>query len=217
MYSHDKETAHKKRELLRAEQDKYVYTEGAKAAALFGSGALVGNFILEKWSPFYHRMRIPFKAFGMAAIVTGAFFAAADRAAVQADHKFAKQYSSVNVDEIERILEARKNRKFNWTSQDIADAMKEHRYKVVGALWGTGMAGTLWYNWRRGDISTSQKIINARMLSQTLALAAFTGFAVASAVQEKEELHDPHYDQVVYGTTDIEKIKQIKQASMIFR
>ena len=34
------------------------------------------------------------------------------------------------------------------------------------------------------------------MFSQTLALAAFTGFAVASTVQDKEEAHDPHYDQV---------------------
>ena len=42
----------------------------AKVAGLVGSGALAGHFLLERLSPFYHRMRIPYKVFGVAGIVT---------------------------------------------------------------------------------------------------------------------------------------------------
>ncbi|TPX34184.1 hypothetical protein SmJEL517_g03077 [Synchytrium microbalum] len=200
-YNTDKENAHKKRELLRREQDSYVYTQGGKAAALFGSGAVAASFLLERISPFYHRLRIPAKAFLFAGVVTASFFTAADRAAIEVDQKFAKQYSHVDVEQIEQILEARKNAKtFKWTTDDLSEQIKLHRYKLVGGLWSGAMIGTLWYNWRRGDITTAQKVINAPL---------------ASTVTEPEEAHDPHYDLIVYGTSDVAKIHEMKAKAMI--
>ena len=64
------------------------------------------------------------------------------------------------------------------------------------------MAGaTLIYQWKRKDIKPSQKLINARLTSQLLALLGFGAIASLSASIEKEEEIDLHYDQIVNRKT----------------
>ncbi|KAK1677968.1 hypothetical protein QYE76_038816 [Lolium multiflorum] len=54
----------------------------------------------------------------------------------------------------------------------------EHKLRAVGALWLSGIAGSIAYNWSRPGMKTSVKLIHARLHAQALTLAALGGSAL---------------------------------------
>jgi hypothetical protein len=48
--------------------------------------------------------------------------------------------------------------------------IEKNKTKIVVGIWGTVLAGSLVYNFRRPDIAKSQKIINSRMVAQASVL-----------------------------------------------
>jgi hypothetical protein len=95
-----------------------------------------------------------------------------------ADRKFAQYYSVTKDAELAALPPTR------LTDYLQGEALKswtlDHRYQVVGYSWLAMAAGTLLYQWKRKDIKTAQKLINARMASQLLALLGFAAVAGTS-------------------------------------
>ncbi|KAH6768594.1 Hypoxia-responsive family protein [Perilla frutescens var. hirtella] len=62
--------------------------------------------------------------------------------------------------------------------QSIREWIVEHKLRTVGALWASGIVGSMAYNWSQPNMKTSVKIIHARLHAQALTLAALAGAAV---------------------------------------
>ncbi|KAL6526512.1 hypothetical protein OROGR_015602 [Orobanche gracilis] len=61
----------------------------------------------------------------------------------------------------------------------------EHKLRTVGALWASGVVGSLAYNWSQPNMKTSVKLIHARLHAQALTLAALAGAAVVEYYDHK--------------------------------
>ncbi|EYU43964.1 hypothetical protein ABFS83_07G012700 [Erythranthe nasuta] len=62
--------------------------------------------------------------------------------------------------------------------ESMREWVVEHKLRTVGTLWGSGIVGSLAYNWSQPNMKTSVKIIHARLHAQALTLAALAGAAV---------------------------------------
>ncbi len=91
---------------------------------------------------------------------------------MEADRAFALRYAK-NREEFLKLREEELKEyhaPFEMTQAGLRNAFVKNKYLIVGGLWSSVVAGTLIYNFGRKDISTSQKIINARMTGQAAAL-----------------------------------------------
>ncbi|XP_062187708.1 uncharacterized protein LOC133891035 [Phragmites australis] len=62
--------------------------------------------------------------------------------------------------------------------QSMRGWVVEHKLRAVGALWLSGIVGSIAYNWSRPGMKTSVKLIHARLHAQALTLAALGGSAL---------------------------------------
>ncbi|KAL3641983.1 hypothetical protein CASFOL_012798 [Castilleja foliolosa] len=62
--------------------------------------------------------------------------------------------------------------------ESLREWVVEHKLRTVGALWASGIVGSLAYNWSQPHMKTSVKLIHARLHAQALTLAALAGSAV---------------------------------------
>ncbi|GJN10703.1 hypothetical protein PR202_ga28820 [Eleusine coracana subsp. coracana] len=62
--------------------------------------------------------------------------------------------------------------------QSAREWVVEHKLRAVGALWLSGIVGSIAYNWSRPGMKTSVKLIHARLHAQALTLAALGGSAL---------------------------------------
>ncbi|KAL8490686.1 hypothetical protein ACS0TY_022619 [Phlomoides rotata] len=67
----------------------------------------------------------------------------------------------------------------------IREWIVEHKLRTVGALWASGIVGSLAYNWSQPNMKPSVKIIHARLHAQALTLAALAGAAVVEYYDHK--------------------------------
>ncbi|CAA0834823.1 Hypoxia-responsive family protein [Striga hermonthica] len=69
--------------------------------------------------------------------------------------------------------------------ESLREWVVEHKLRTVGALWASGIVGSLAYNWSQPNMKTSVKIIHARLHAQALTLAALAGAAVVEYYDNK--------------------------------
>ncbi|GMH08302.1 hypothetical protein Nepgr_010142 [Nepenthes gracilis] len=68
--------------------------------------------------------------------------------------------------------------------RSIREWVVEHKLRVVGCLWLSGVVGSIAYNWSRPE-KTSVKIIHARLHAQALTLAALAGAGLVEYYDHK--------------------------------
>lgn len=90
---------------------------------------------------------------------------------IEADRRFSQQFS------ISEAAPVPAYKPLDFNLESLKDWSLRHRYQIVGYGWAAMAAGTLLYQWKRKDIRPSQKIINARLSSQVLALVGFGAIA----------------------------------------
>ncbi len=111
-----------------------------------------------------------------------------DRSAMRIDREFAEKYSITKPEPTTHdvsILTSAANTKFTWTQEGVKAWAIRNRFEIVGCLWIGTMGGALFYNFSRGDISTAQKLINARMTAQSAALFGIISFGLVSNITER--------------------------------
>lgn len=136
----------------------YVMWEGAKAGVVGGVLSTAASFYAQKTFPFYRGIKFPFKALLVVASITGSFFTVADISITKAERNLAERKL------IERggILPQQPPE----TPKSLKHWVLDNKYHIVGFGWLAVAGGTLLYQWKRGDVTRSQKIINARLSSQ---------------------------------------------------
>jgi hypothetical protein len=73
----------------------------------------------------------------------------------------------------------------------------ENRYAIIGYGWAGVVGGSLLYTWKRRDIPLTQKLINARLLSQTMALLGMGLIAALTANVAAPPKVDAYFDRIL--------------------
>ncbi|KAJ3046131.1 hypothetical protein HDV00_003881 [Rhizophlyctis rosea] len=172
----------------------YTLRMGLGSAAASTPLALGGAWLANKYSPLFRGLTLPFKTMLVICVPTAVFFTVSDRAAIAADKQLMQRFS---VTRPEDVIRPPPKKEFSFTSQGIKDWIVDNRTYVVAYGWLGTVAGMMLYTWRRKDITTSQKLINARMAAQALAIAGVAGIAAITAVPEPANVIDPHFERIV--------------------
>jgi len=165
--------------LTKEEEEAHYYAtiKGGSIGGLLGTG--VGAVAVIAASRRYHSFRaltIPFRAFLIASSGTFAAVIAADRAsaAYDTEHTPEKKRQIAREREREALLDSNKTlfeRSKIWAS--------ENRYPLLFGFWVVSMAGSWHFVNRNPYLSSSQKLVQARMYAQGGTLAALLGsFAI---------------------------------------
>ncbi|KAI8922107.1 hypothetical protein DFJ77DRAFT_516384 [Powellomyces hirtus] len=175
----------------KEEMYKHVIWKGAQAAGVAAGLATTASLVAQRFSPNYQRIKLPFKTFIVLALTTGTFFTVADRTSIRISRAFAarrsapiKGYEGDEAGIVQPITGARE-----W--------MIKNRYPLVMTLWSGTLAGAFLWNWGRRDIKTAQKVINSRMVAQTMALAGIGGLAALAGTDPYETHVDRHFEKVM--------------------
>ena len=185
------------------ELHEFVMWEGTKAAIVGGVLSTAASFYSQKSFPFYRGIKFPFKALLVATAITGSFFTAAD----------------VSITKAERVLAERKilerggfvAPKISESPQSLKHWVLDNKYYIVGFGWMAVAGGTFLYQWKRKDISVPQKVINARLSSQVMALAGVSALAgnlsivnkiALTATEPPKPKIDYHYESVISQTSN---------------
>ncbi|KAJ3022583.1 hypothetical protein HKX48_005769 [Thoreauomyces humboldtii] len=189
-------TAEEKEEIY-----KNVVWEGARAAGIAGTGAAIAAYVAHQTVPAFNRVRLPFKTFLCLAVTTGTFFTVTDRASIRVSRGVAAKRSVVpgKYEDSPLVLEK---------ITGVREWMIKNRYPLVMSAWTGTLALGFLYNFRRNDILTAQKIINARMVAQTMALAGVGGLAALAATDPHEKHVDRHFEKVLEEAEKHEKAEK---------
>jgi len=166
--------------ILTKEEEEKHYAATLKGGILggiagIGCGALAVYGASRRYSIINH-LTIQMKAFLTTSSGTFAAIISADRASRA--FEFTQHPEQQYRDEAARIQAEVQSRKSGWTK--AKDLGKEYRYSIVGASWVASMAIALGIVGRNPYLSTTQKLVQARVYAQGLTLAVL----VASAAFE---------------------------------
>jgi hypothetical protein len=188
----------KARELWKQQQEEIhneVVQKGLKAAAIWGTAGILGHLALTRFVPRYAKHTLPFKVFILMAIPTAAFFTTTDVEAMEADRKFAQQFSITKAD-----MQAIKGEtKYTFDKEGIHKYIYDNQYHILGYGY-LGLVGlSLIYNFGKKSIVMQQKLINTRMVAQT---GAFMGVGLVAALNAKRPKHieesvDVHFESMI--------------------
>ncbi|KAI9207965.1 uncharacterized protein BJ171DRAFT_472278 [Polychytrium aggregatum] len=192
-------TAKQMRFRNKNEMNWRVIRESIPYGAATTVAALGLSAVAQKRWPFYQRLTLPIKVSVILGSTIIGFFTASDIVAMKIDREFAQQFSVVRESEVE--TDASQGQINFTTAEGWKNAFVRFRYSAVAGLWATSMAVALGYNFRRTDITHAQKVINARMTAQLLALAGVMGVAGVSAMVDIKPMVkiDPYYERIVAG------------------
>ncbi|KAJ3056792.1 hypothetical protein HK097_004056 [Rhizophlyctis rosea] len=186
------------RRLTEAEKEarhQAVLNESLQASAISIPFAVGGSYVLHRYWGFYRNLSLPFKTLLGICVPTAVFLTVSDRAAMRADRELIDRFAVIRSD---ALIRPPPKKEFSWTAEGIKNYAIDNRYYVVGLGWLGTATGMMLYTWRRRDITTSQKIINARMAAQALAIGGIAATAFVGALPDKNEpVVDPHFERVV--------------------
>ena len=176
---------------LETQEDKHnwVLLQGAKAGGLAGVAGGFLHLFANSRVPLYQRQTIPFKVFLVLMIPTAAFFTQTDRAAMYADRIHAQKFSITKEDELETASPQKQLSTTDW--------LMKNRFRVLGYSWVAAMTGSLAYNFSRKNVPMSYKLINSRMIAQSLVLGGLVSLALLASSVPKDDKRDLHYERIV--------------------
>lgn len=168
--------------ILSKEEEEAHYAAVVKGGAIGGTAGLAlgigGVLAASRRYPSFRSLTIPFRAFLVTSTGTFAAIVNADRYSTKFQR--AKDPMSEYQDASKRAREL--VREGESTKQRLMDWGRENRYSIVFASWVASMAIALALV-HRAPMSTSQKIVQARVYAQGLTLAVL----VASAAFEMND------------------------------
>jgi len=163
--------------LLTKEEEQAHYRETVKGGLLGGIAGLglgtLSVFAASKRYAIIRHLTLPMKAFLVTSSGTFAAIVSADKSSRA--FEISRHPEEGYVDELQRQrreLEAGKS-----TYQKAMDLGKENRYGIVGGSWLASMAIALGLVGRSPYLSTTQKIVQARVYAQGLTLAVLIATA----------------------------------------
>lgn len=168
----------------------FAVEQGLKAAAVFSAAGLGAGYLLNRHSATFRSIKTPYKVFLALFMPTAAFFTVSDRSAVYADRAHGLKYSITTKDELQPVSRIPKT---------ITEWLVDNKYGILFGTWSAGMAGALYYNFSIKHLTTQQKVVNSRMVAQSMALVGLGCLAWLSTLAEKTEKKDPHFERIIHS------------------
>ncbi|KAJ3282847.1 hypothetical protein HK104_010677 [Borealophlyctis nickersoniae] len=158
---------------------------------------LAAGYVGHRYSPSFRNLYPPIKLSLGLAIPTAVFFTVTDKAAIEADRELVARFSVTRPEDAAAIA---RERQPVWTMEGFKKYAYDNRLKLLGYSWAAAVAGVLMYTYNRKDITKSQKIINARLVSQVLALVGAGAFALSLGEEKEKPIPvDAHFERVMRG------------------
>ncbi|KAF9965793.1 hypothetical protein BGZ70_004101 [Mortierella alpina] len=172
-----------------SEEDKnnIILTAAAKGAGL----ALVAGGLVAmtgaRYSPTYKTLTRPMKAFLLGSGVAATSILFGDHARVQYEDRLLLRHLDQEAADAARA-EIRAQRGI---MAELNHQIRENRNMVVGVSWLTCMGGSLLYTFSKKGLTTTQRIVTARMYAQgftILTMMAVAALELTEAPQPKKEI-----------------------------
>ncbi|KAJ3357367.1 pre-tRNA nuclear export protein [Entophlyctis luteolus] len=209
--------------LRREEKDKihnFVLLEGAKTAIMCAAGATTASFFAQRYSTLYRGLSLPFKVFLVMGATTAGFFTETDRAALQADREFMKNFSVTQGAEIEAAVgNSALAASQEWDATRIKEFALKNKYSLLGYSYAAIVGTTLAYNFTRRDIFMTQKFVNARLVGQfsgklfssPVGGVLLIGLLAGTEGGQRKETVDPYYERIVAIMMTSQEQPQLEQ------
>lgn len=163
--------------LISKEEEQAHYRATLRGGAIGGTlGLVVGTAGVVLASRRYAAVRqltLPFRTFLVTSSATFGAIVAAERASV--DFQRAHEPLAGFRDASERARDAARAQES--TSRRLLEAARSHRYQIVLGAWAASMAIALTIVGRNKYLTTSQKLVQARVYAQGLTLAVLVATA----------------------------------------
>lgn len=163
--------------VISKEEEQAHYNEVLKGGFMGGSVGLglglAGVLGASRRYPAFRSLTIPFRTFLVSSVATFGAITTAERYSIS--FQKAKDPMNFYKDETQRILESAKQS--SGDKQKLMDWGRENRYSIVFASWIAAMALALTIVGRDKYLSTSQKLVQARVYAQGLTLAVLIATA----------------------------------------
>ncbi|KAI0849546.1 hypothetical protein F5Y00DRAFT_53151 [Daldinia vernicosa] len=164
--------------IISKEEEKAHYSQVLKGGLIGGTlglgAGLAGVMLASRRYPAFRSLTLPFRAFLVTS--TGTFGAIVN--AERYSNAFHKANNPMNfyVDEAQRTQELIRQQETSW--ERLSAWARENRYSIVFASWVAAMGVALGVVGRNRYLSSSQKLVQARMYAQGLTLAVLVATAV---------------------------------------
>ncbi|KAI0837611.1 hypothetical protein F5Y06DRAFT_297470 [Hypoxylon sp. FL0890] len=171
--------------VISKEEEQAHYHEVLKGGTIGGTlglgAGLVGVLAASRRYPAFRSLTLPFRAFLVTS--TGTFGAIVN--AERYSNEFHRRNNPMNfyVDEAQRAQELIRQQESTWDR--FKNWGRENRYSIVFASWVASMAIALGIVGRNKYLSTSQKLVQARVYAQGLTLAVLVASAVFETADAK--------------------------------
>ncbi|KAL7415321.1 hypothetical protein BDY24DRAFT_359966 [Mrakia frigida] len=170
-----------------ADAHQAAVVRGGVRGLLTGACVAIPTFTTAYYKTTYYRtLPLPLKAFGVVIVLVPSMIISAEKAGTDFEKA---QWRGSGQDELNAI-ELRERRKWESMNREeqIKSWAKDHQYSLVGGAWAVAMVGSFGFVWRRPGLTTVQKLINARIIAQTLTIGLMLG---AMALTYVDPEHTP--------------------------
>lgn len=186
--------------ILTREEEQQHYSKVLEGGTKGGLAGLAvggtGLFLARKFSPGIRSLTIPFQAFLVTGISTFSLIIGADRYSRNYEQTLWSKYQDTMVTSSQQALSP---------TQRFMKTFNTYRWHFIGGSWVAGMIGSMVVVNRNKYLSTSQKLVQARMYAQGITLAIVL---LSAAIAAQDSTDNDGEDVIMQDPTD--PTKQLK-------
>lgn len=190
--------------ILSREEEQQHYDrvlEGGFKGGMAGlTAAGAGLFLARKYSPGIRSLTIPFQAFLVTGVSVFSLIIGADRYSRNYEQTLWTKYQDTVVTTSQTALSP---------TQRAMKAFNQYRWHFIGGSWLTGMIGSMVIVNRNKYLSTSQKLVQARMYAQGITLAIVL---LSAGIAAQDVSDNDGEDVVMQDPTDPSKQLKVHHA-----
>ncbi|CCG84839.1 protein of unknown function [Taphrina deformans PYCC 5710] len=153
--------------ILSEKEEAQHYSKVLEGGTKYGLSGLAasscGLFLARKYSPGIRALTIPFQAFLVTGVSVFSLIIGADRYSRNYEQSLWSKYEDTVVSSSHKALLS--------PTQRAMRTFNEYRWHIIGGTWLSGMIGSMVVVNRNKYLSTSQKLVQARMYAQGITLA----------------------------------------------
>eukprot|EP01134_Creolimax_fragrantissima_P003692 CFRG3692T1 len=158
-----------------------VYRVGAQAAVISTISSSLGVYALNKYNPWFNRLRTSFKS---AAWVLPIVFATVVSAEEQVLAMERERHSLYDLEGVES--KKLQDKELAAQQEDWMTWLADNRFTLVASAWVVGVAGSLAMNYSNPYISPTVKAFHARVQSQAITLGALVAAGAVAPFGSKK-------------------------------
>ncbi|RHZ61361.1 hypothetical protein Glove_348g46 [Diversispora epigaea] len=164
--------------LTKQEEDEHYQAtiRGGVKGGTIGLGVTIGlALVANRYSRFFQGLTLPVKAFLVSSGTTAATIILAEQAGLKYERKKYGHYEPPKHHDPQRSY-----------TKAAKDFISDNRYSILCGSWVLSMAGSIAYTSKNKYLTLSQKVVQARMISQALTIVMILASAGVSMTDKRE-------------------------------